>query len=98
MSEQPIVSAVVPEVKDAPAHVVTEVNEHTPDPVTPPVVDQLPDPPAPADGLAELKEVVTGLATAVASLTELVIKANKDESPTKGPWTHRGRPMHEGDE
>ena len=87
------VTTVVPEVK--PDHVVENVNDHTPDPETPPIVEHIPDPPRPdTDGLAELRNVVGTLATSVASLTELVTKNNKDESPNNVPWTHRGHAVH----
>jgi hypothetical protein len=93
----PAVAAVVGGHSQAvPAQVTTEVNEHTPDPETPPVVEHVPDPPRPdTGGIEELKTVVAGLATAVASLTDLVTKDHKDESPTSVPWTHKGRPVHD---
>lgn len=80
------VTAVAPELKDAPEHAVTEVNEHTP---------ETPTPPAEHDGLSELRETVGDMATAIATLTETVtnLASNvipKDESPTKPPWTHYG--------
>jgi len=92
------VTAVVPETKGAPEGVVTEVNEHTPDPATPPVVDKAPDPPRPDhEGIAQLQMTVTGLATAVATLTEtvtgLVTGSRHDASPAKRPWTHIGSPV-----
>lgn len=86
------VETVDPGVK--PANVVENVNDHTPDPETPPVVDKAPNPPTEQDSMAELRETVTNLATAVVgiqeTLTSLVAKTNPDASPAKVPWTHRG--------
>ena len=83
------VTSVEPEVK--PAAIVDNVNDHTPDPKTPPVVDHVPDPPRPdVEGLTELRGVVEGLANTVASLTELVVGKTKDESPASVPWISKG--------
>ena len=81
-----------------PAIVVDDVNDHTPDPATPPVVESLPDPPAPVDGLAELRDIVGKLAVSVSVLSEAVIGKHADESPTRVPWTHKGGHLpHEGE-
>ena len=79
-----------------------KVDAHTPDPQTPPVVEHVADPPRPDhEGLSQLQETVTGLATAVATLTEtvtnLVTGKGKDESPAPRPWTHRGSPAKDGE-
>ena|ERR1035437_5091436 len=87
--ETEVVTAVDPEVKEAPAKVVEEANDHTPDPQTPPVVEKLPEPPHGEDGLGELRSMVEGLANSVTALTELVTK-NTDESTQSIPWTARG--------
>ena len=99
----PSPAVVVPEVKDAPANVVEDVDKHTPDPETPPVVDRVPAPADPGpEGLDELRELVGGLATAVATLTDtvagIVSKSDADDSPTRVPWTHRGGTVHHGSE
>jgi len=87
-----VVSAVEPEVK--PPAVVDNVNDHTPDPPEPPVVDKAPDPPKPdEDGLSELREMVTGLATTVSTLVDAVNGMRPDATPRKVPWTHRGGPV-----
>lgn len=83
-------SAVVPEVE--PAKIVDNTNDHTPEPVTPPVVEKVPDPPTPqGDGMDELRTIVTQLGNTVATLTELVTQAlPKDATPHSVPWTHKG--------
>lgn len=84
--------AVAPDVK--PAAVVDNVNDHTPEPTTPPVVDQTPEPPRPdTDGLTELRELVTNLATTVTALTDKVTSLVQDEGPRQRPWTHKGGPV-----
>ena len=93
----PVVSAVEPDVK--PSAITDNVNAHTPDPATPPVVDDIPDPPRPdTDGLAELRTIVERLATTVTTLSEAVLAKTPDESPTARPWTHRGGHLPHGDE
>ena len=87
------VTAVVPEVKDAPTNAVTAVDEHTPETPTPK--------PDEHDGLKELRETVGDMATAIATLTTTVAglataAVPKDVSPTKQPWTHYG--SHKDDE
>jgi hypothetical protein len=89
--------AVVPGSSDAPTRVVTDVNDHTPDPETPTIVEPVPDPPVPVDGLAELRDVVATLATAVAILSERVTAKEPDESPVHVPWTHKGGPVRNYD-
>lgn len=83
------VEAVEPEVR--PAAVVDNVNDHTPDP--PPVAPSVPTPPrADREGLEELRETVASLATAVATLTDLVMAkaVGSDAGPRNVPWTHKG--------
>lgn len=91
MSTGPI-ETVDPAIR--PANVVDNVNDHTPDPQTPPGVEGAPNPPTEQDSMTELRETVTNLATAVVgiqeTLTSLVAKTNPDASPAKVPWTHRG--------
>lgn len=86
------VEAIDPAIK--PANVVENVNDKTPDPETPPVVDKAPDPPRPDEGgLDALNARVTSLADAVTALTDVVtgVVAQRDSAPRKLPWTHRGR-------
>lgn len=92
MGDENVVKETVTEVQQAPETVADKAAEHTPEPETPPVVTHIPDPPTPQnDGLAELRSVVEGLATAVSNLTELVTRQlPKDESPASLPWTHYG--------
>ena len=92
----PVVAAVVGgDSQGAPANMTQAVDDHTPDPQTPPVVEKVPDPPRPDEGgLAQLSETVAGIATAVTALTETVTnmvagKVN-DASPARRPWTHIG--------
>jgi len=102
MSDVTPVTAVVPEVK--PAAVVDNANDHTPEPETPPVVDDAPDPPrSDKEGMTELREIAANLAETVATLTGAVaqfadslLDAHRDDSPTALPWTHRGG-SHESD-
>jgi hypothetical protein len=79
--------------QNVPGIVLDRVDPHTPDPKLPDKVDEkLPEPPAPQDeGIEGLRTTVGQLATAVATLTDLVT-ANlpKDESPNSVPWTHYG--------
>ena len=97
------VSTVEPEVK--PSAIVNNANDHTPEPVTPPVVDETPEPPrSDKEGMAELREVTATLATAAATLTGAIaqladnmLDQHKDASPTSLPWTHRGG-SHESDD
>lgn len=43
------------------------------------------------DGMEALRETVSGLASAVANLTDLVTgTVQPDETPHSVPWTHRG--------
>lgn len=82
-------SAVAPDVK--PPAVVDNVNDRTPDPQTPPLVDQAPEPPRPdTDGLSELRSLVENLATTVTVLTDKVTSLVRDEAPRNVPWTHKG--------
>lgn len=97
MSVATAADAVEPGAGAAPGNAVDAVNDHTPDPETPPVVDAVPDPPMPQDGIAELREVVAGLAATVATLTDLVTDKERDASPASLPWTHRGG-HHAGDD
>jgi hypothetical protein len=100
----PITAVAGGNSQQVPAIVVEDVNHHTPDPVTPPVVEAVPEPPTPQDGgIAELRDIVATLATSVTNLTETVAglasgKIGRDESPAKGPWTHLGHAMHSNDE
>ena len=90
---------VVPDVpvKEAEAHAVEKVDEHTPTPATNPVpeVHEKTD-----DGLDALRDTVNGLAASVAALTDLVTKkvVDKDEAPASVPWTHRGGASHRSDD
>jgi hypothetical protein len=85
---------VVPGAHDAASNAVDDVNDHTPDPETPAVAEKLPDPPEPVEGIAELRTLVEGLATTVATLTGLVtdkvVDRERDTSPQSLPWTHLG--------
>jgi hypothetical protein len=98
----PAVAAVVGGSQGAPANATDAVNDHTPDPETPPVVEHVPDPPRPDEGgLAQLSATVAGIATAVAALTETVTnmvagKVN-DASPARRPWTHIGSKDRDGE-
>lgn len=86
------VEAVEPGIK--PANIVDNVNDKTPDPETPPVVEEVPDPPRPDHGgIDALQQEVKALGTAVGSLTELVTStvAARDATPARLPWTHRGK-------
>lgn len=87
------VGTVVPDASPtaAAANATEKVNEHTPDPETPPVVDEVPDPPRPdKGGIDALTEMVTKLAGEVAILTDAVLGRGEDASPAHVPWTHRG--------
>jgi hypothetical protein len=78
-------------VGEAQKRVVDEADKHTPAPSQPPVVEHVPEPPKVDDGLDQLKDTVSELATTVANLAALVTgETVKDESPAKVPWTHRG--------
>jgi hypothetical protein len=85
------------DAQNVPGIVTDRVDPHTPDPVQPPVVENVPEPPTPQDeGIEGLRATVTELATAVASLTDLVTKQMpKDESPSSVPWTHYGSKHHD---
>lgn len=85
-----VADVVEPDAGKGAANAVDAVNDHTPEPEQPPVVDRLPDPPAPEDGLAALRETVESLAATVQVLSDAVMKATPDESPTSVPWTHWG--------
>ncbi len=92
----PVVAAVVGgQSQSVPAKATEEVNQHTPDPETPPVVEKVPDPPRPdTEGIEGLRDMVGKLATSVATLTELVTSSHKDESPAKVPWIAKGPAIH----
>jgi len=93
MSVPAVAGAVEPEINKVPEKVVEKADEHTPDPAVPPAVaEHTPEPPRPdREGLAELRDVVAGLATSVNALIEVITaKTDPDESPHKRPWTHRG--------
>lgn len=84
-----LVEATDPQVNKA--NVVENVNDHTPEPVQPPLVEKAPTPPeAQNEGMAALGDAVAKLGTMVDTLTELVLNGQKDESPHSVPWTHRG--------
>ena len=95
----PIVAAVAddgpaPKVDVAAANASAEVDSHTPEPPSVPVVEVIPDPGVePTDGdnaLDDLRKTVADLATTLATVVEKVIGAESDAKPDKGPWTHRG--------
>jgi len=97
------VSVVDPEVK--PSAIVDNANDHTPDPATPPVVDETPDPPrSDKEGMSELREIAASFAAtaatltgAIAQLADNMLDSRKDASPASVPWTHRGG-SHESDD
>jgi hypothetical protein len=81
-----------------PAIATDDVNAHTPDPHVP-GEERIPEVPTPqGEGIEELREVVATLATAVATLTDLVTGTLHDESPQKVPWTHLGGHLPHADE
>lgn len=64
---------------------------------TPATESVTPPPPAAAtEGKDELKEIVTGLATSVATLAnEVAGMKNPEARPHSLPWTHRGSRRHD---
>lgn len=90
----PVVTATDANPQAAASNAADEADKHTPstDPVAPPV-DDAGDPSTADGGLAELKEIVTGLATTVAALTDTVNRRNDpDDNPNgKLPWALRGK-------
>jgi len=71
-----------------------KADNHTPEPIHPEPAPETPANPGAAgnDRLDALEGIVTGLATAVTTLTEVVTGlASKDATPHKRvPWTHKG--------
>lgn len=84
-----VVQAVDPQIN--PGNVVENVNEHTPPPQQPPVVEHVPDPPSPnREGMDELGTLVHELADTVQTLKDIATGKACDESPNGVPWTHKG--------
>ena len=75
-----------------------KAGHHTPEPIHPEPPPETPTNPGAAgeDRLDALEGIVTGLATAVTTLTEVVTGlASKDATPHKRlPWTHKGSGRH----
>ncbi len=95
MSDSTTVPAVVvdPHAQGETANVVEQTNDHTPDPVQPPVVEHVPNKVTPdaGDGKDELREMVGTLADSVHTLQEIVSGLiAKDERPHSVQWTHAG--------
>jgi len=103
MTDAAPVTAIDPDIH--PANIVDNANDHTPEPVTPPVVADAPDPPrSDKEGLGELQTIAASLAKtaeiltgAIAQLADNVVNQTRDDSPTTLPWTHRGG-SHESDD
>lgn len=74
-----------------PGNIAANVEDHTPQPETPPIVDETPETPEPQDeGLSQLRDIVAGLGTTVETLVARMNAMQSDEQPVKLPWTHRG--------
>jgi hypothetical protein len=90
---EPVVKAVDPDVPSN-SELTEKVHEHAPEPVQPPVVEQVPDVHKESDD-----EWKTAITEAVKTLGETVNVLSgvvngsltaRDESVSKVPWTHRG--------
>jgi hypothetical protein len=77
-------------VTQAADNVATSADDHTPN--TDAIADTPdPDPTRAEQGIEELRELMTTLATTVDTLVHVVeSRVLTDETPRKLPWTHRG--------
>lgn len=85
------------DVNAAAQNAADDADAHTPDPVQPPVVENLPEPPKAIqptdadDGLAAIRDQLASLGGIVESLSKVVEGIiEPDAGPKSVPWTHFG--------